>query len=483
VRARAADKDDTMSVDAVDFLVIGAGPGGYAAALHAAHLGRQVVLVDRRGEQGLGGVCLHEGCVPTKALLRLAGEAGRIEGMRAAGLQAGDISVDLAVFQEWKRGLITRLSDGVRRLLATAGVQVVAGTSRFAGPTTAEIVHDGAVRAVTFTDAVIATGSRPLAPDNLPIDGRAVLDSTGALDLTKIPPSLLVVGGGSVGMELGTTFAKLGSVVTIVERAEQLMPMFDPVLVRPLQRRLAQLGVEVVVGAEVADLDSGKALVRTAKGEQRIEAAVVLAGVGRRPNTDTLGLELAGVAVDDRGFTAPDPDLRVSAHIAAVGDVTPGPFHAHKASAQAKVAAQALCGRHTAFDRRHVPIIVHSEPELASVGITPAAASAPGSGLRLATFPLGGSGWAVATDTAIGAAHVVVDDANDTVVGVHLVGPHATELIAEGALAVDAGARVEDLSRTIHAHPTLSEQLGEAAHVATGLPVHVAPRAARPRRV
>ena len=465
--------------DEIDFLVIGAGPGGYAAALHAAHLGRKVTLVDRRGEEGLGGVCLHEGCVPTKALLRLAGEAGRIDGMRAAGLQAGDVGVDLAAFQTWKAGLVSRLADGVRRLLETAGVRVVRGTCRFAGPAQVQIHGDNDTRTVTFTDAVIASGSRPLAPANLPIDGRLVIDSTAALELTHIPPSMVVVGGGSVGMELGTTFAKLGTAVTIVEREPQLMPMFDALLVRPLQRRLTQLGVEVLTAATVTDLDDGKALVQSATGEQRVAAAVVLAGVGRRPNTDRLALETAGITTDEHGFVTSRADLRVAEHVAAIGDVTAGAFHAHKASAQATVAAQALCGQHVAFNRRHVPLIVHSEPELASIGVTPAAAKQADSGLRLATFPLGGSGWAVATDEAIGAAHVVVDDANDTVVGVHLVGPHATELIAEGALAVDAGVKVEDLSRTIHAHPTLSEQLGEAAHVATGFPVHVAPRPQR----
>jgi dihydrolipoamide dehydrogenase len=468
-----------MAEDHVDVLVIGAGPGGYVAALHAAHLGRRVVLVDRRGQQGLGGVCLHAGCVPTKALLRIAGEAGRVAGMRDAGLVAGQVRVDLDAFQQWKGELTARLAVGVRRLLTSAGVEVVTGTCRFTGPAQVVIADGGGSRSVAFTDAVLATGSRPVAPENLPIDGTVVLDSTAALELREVPPSMVVVGGGSVGMELGTTFAKLGSRVTIVEREDQLLPMFDATLVRPLQRRLGQLGVEVLTGATVVDHEHGKALVRDAKGEQAVEATCLLAGVGRRPNTDGLGLDLAGVTTDAGGFTAPTPALLVAEHIAAVGDVTPGPFHAHKASAQAKIAAQSLCGQNVAFTRRNVPLIVHSEPELASVGVTPTEAREPASGLRTATFPLGGSGWAVASGAAIGAAHVVVDDSNDVVVGVHLVGPHATELIGEGALAVDAGVKLEDLSRTIHAHPTLSEQLGEVAHLASGLPVHAAARPAR----
>lgn len=467
----------------LDFLVIGGGPGGYAAALHAAHLGRSVTLVDRRGEQGLGGVCLHEGCMPTKALLHVAERAAEFESFGPAGLRATDVSVDLVAFQEWKRQLIARLSDGVRRLLVAANVRVVEGFAAFTGPQEATVTRpDGEQDALSFTDAVLATGSHPVAPAGLPIDGTLVLDSTAALELTSVPASMVVVGGGSVGMELGAAFAKLGTRLTIVEQEQQILPMIDPVLVRPLRRRLSQLGVNVHTDATVEDHDGGQALVRTRDGEQQVDATCILAGVGRWPRTAGLGLEAAGITVADDGFLQPAPDRRVTRHIAAVGDLTPGPFHAHKASAEARVAVESLCGRHDTFDSSVLPFIAHADPEIASVGLTAAAAESAGVDVRTAQFPLSGSGWAVALGASFGYCHLVLDAATNVVKGVHMVGPHATELIGEGALAVQVGATVDDLVRAIHAHPTLSEQMPEAGHLAAGTPVHVARRRTpRPR--
>ena len=465
-----------MTDAALDFLVIGGGPGGYAAALHAAHRGRRVTLVDRRGEAGLGGVCLHEGCIPTKALLHVAERAADLDRFADAGLHAEHVTVDLAAFQQWKQGLIARLSDGVRRLLVAANVTVVQADCRFTGPQSVALRHIDGERPATFNDAVVATGSQPLAPHGLPLDGTTVLDSTAALELDRTPASMVVVGGGSVGMELGAAFAKLGTRLTIVEQEDQILPMIDPLLVRPLRRRLGQLGVEVHTGAEVIDYDGIDALVAAADGEFRVPATHILAGVGRRPNTANLGLEAAGVSVAADGFLSPAPDRRVSAHIAAIGDVTPGPFHAHKASAEARVAADALCGRAATFDATALPFIAHADPEVASVGLTTTKATERGIQIRTAQFPLGGSGWAVALGAAFGYAQLVLDAATDVVLGVHMVGPHATELIGEGALAVQSGATAESLSSAIHAHPTLSEQLPEAAHLATGFPLHVARR-------
>ena len=465
-----------MSGMHADFLVIGGGPGGYAAALHAAHLGRTVTLVDRRGEAGLGGVCLHEGCIPTKALLHLADRAAELDRFAAAGLRATDVRVDLAAFQEWKQQLIARLADGVRRLLAAAGVQVVAGDARFSSPQQVTLTAEAGETTVDFADAVLATGSRPVGPEGLPIDGSVVLDSTGALELTEVPASLVLVGGGSVGMELGAAFAKLGTQLTIVEQADQILPQIDPVLVRPLRRRLSQLGVEVITGATVTDHASGQALVQSAGGEQRVAAERILAGVGRRPNSAQLNLGAAAIDVGSDGFLTPSPDRRVASHVAAIGDLTPGPFHAHKAAAEARVAASALCGRPASFDPTVVPFIAHADPEVASVGLTAAQAADAGIDVRTAQFPLSGSGWAVALGAAFGYAQLVIEAGTDVVRGVHMVGPHATELIGEGALAVQMGATVGDLTRAIHAHPTLSEQLPEAAHLAEGMPVHVARR-------
>lgn len=460
--------------ESVDFLVIGGGPGGYAAALHAAHLGRSVTLADRRGSAGLGGVCLHEGCIPTKALLHLADRAAEFDHFGAAGLRASDVSVDLVAFQQWKADLIKRLADGVGKLLKAAGVRVLEASCRFIGPQTVQARRpDGQTSSLDFSDAVLATGSHPTAPHGLPIDGTTVLDSTAALELTQVPASAVVVGGGSVGMELGAALAKLGTRLTIVEQTDQLLPMIDPVLVRPLRSRLGRLGVEVVTNATVTDHADGEALVRAADGERRVAAQWILAGVGRRPTTDGLRLAAAGVPVGQDGFLHPGPDRRVAPHIAAVGDLTPGPFHAHKASAEARVAVEALCGRPAEFSLAALPFIAHADPEIASVGLTTAQARERGLAVTTSQFPLGGSGWAVALDAAFGYAQLVADADTGTVLGVHMVGPHATELIGEGALAVQTGATVADLSSAIHAHPTLSEQLPEAAHVAEGFPLHV----------
>jgi dihydrolipoamide dehydrogenase len=476
-QADTAAAGRVMTVQAVDFLVLGGGPGGYTAALHAAHLGRRVTLVDRRGADGLGGVCLHEGCVPTKALLHLAERADDVTRLAPAGLRADNASVDLRAFQGWKRDLVARLAGGVAQLLATAGVEVLAGGARFSGPAEVEVRATGeAPRYLRFADVVIATGSRPVAPPGLVVDGGDVIDSTGALELEERPTSLLVLGGGSVGMELGMTFAKLGTKVTVVEQAGELLPMIDPWLVRPLRRRLADLGVEVLTGATCTDHDGHKALVRSSGEEARVDAQRILAGVGRRPNTATLNLDAAGLETDRGGFLQAGTDRRVAQHIAAIGDVTPGPFHAHRSSGEAVIAADALCGRPVPARPQAVPFICHSDPEIASTGLTPTAAREQGVDTRTATFPLGALGWAIALGRPHGSAHLVIDNASDTVLGVHLVGPHATELIGEGTLAVQAGVRVDDLARTIHAHPTLSEQLGEAAHVGVGAPIGVAIR-------
>ena len=452
----------------LDFLVLGGGPGGYSAALRAAELGRDVTLVDTRGAAGLGGNCLHEGCIPTKALLNLAERCSVPAELAAAGL-SGAGAVDLPAFQQWKAGLISRLSGGVEGLLRNAGVKIVAGFASFTGPSEVSVAGAEALRA-RFADVVIATGSRPLAPPGLPIDGTTVIDSTRALALEEVPASLLVVGGGSVGMELGTVFAKLGSRVTVVEQADELLPMIDPRLVRPLRKRLGEVGVEVITAATVADCDGTTALVRSPRGEVRVAAQRVLAGVGRRPQTDRLDLGAAGLQANAGGFLEPDPVGLVAGHAAAVGDVTRGPFHAHRSAAEGARAAEALCGL-AVGPPPALPFIAHSDPEIASVGMTPAQARAAGPAVRVATFPLRALGWAVAAGGTHGSALLVAAADSDVVLGVHLVGPAATELIGEGVLAIEVGATASQLRSAVHAHPTFSEQLPEVAHRAMAEPL------------
>jgi dihydrolipoamide dehydrogenase len=460
--------------EAVDFLVVGAGPGGYAAALHAAYLGRQVTLVDRRGDAGLGGVCLHSGCLPGQALRELADRVDGVRTFAQAGLRVPELDVDLAAFQEWKGGIVERLRKGVGDLLAAAGVRVVAGTCRFTRPSQA-VVQTPDDRAVflEFTDALLATGSRSTVPPELALDGESVIDGASALNLDRVPGSLLVVGAGPVGVELGTAFAKLGSAVTVVEQAGQVLPDLDAAIVRPLRQRFRQLSMEVVTEAGLVDREAGEAQIKTPAGERRVPAEVVLVATGRQPNTDELGLAEAGITVRTDGLLEPAPDGRLSPHIAAVGDLTPGRAVAHRASAEARVAAEALCGRAVAFAPQAVPFVVYADPPIATAGLTEGEARAEGVDVRTATFPLGASGRAATLGRREGRAELVVDADTDAIVGVHLVGTGAAELIAEGALAIEMGATVEDLSLTVHPHPTLSEQLVEAAHLATGMPFNV----------
>ncbi len=450
-----------------DLLVVGAGPGGYAAALHAARLGRKVTLVDRDGESGVGGVCLHRGCIPSKALIELADHLDGTRRFAAAGLHVDAARPDLSVFQSWKAGIVDRLADGIRGLLSSGDVTVVAGTCRLTRSNQVAMkTPDDRVRFFEFADAVIATGSRPSPPPGLEPDGASVLDTTGILELQQVPESLLVVGAGSSGVELGTAYAKLGSRVTLVEQDTRILPGLEPSLSSQVRRRLDQLGVTVLTGSEVTDVEAGQARVKGPDSEQRVAAATVLVAVGRRPNSDELGLEDIGITPRPDGLLAVNTDRRLSEHLAAIGDVTPGPALAHKATAEARVAAEALSGRRAAFDPQAVPVVVYSDPEIASAGLTVTEARAAGMSVRTAAYPLGASGRAATVGSTQGSARLVIDADTDTIAGVHLVGPHASELIAEGVLAIEMAATAEDLVLSIHPHPTLSEQFAEVAGAA-----------------
>jgi dihydrolipoamide dehydrogenase len=464
----------------VEFAVVGGGPGGYAAALRAARLGRRVTLIDRDGADGVGGVCLRVGCIPSKALIEAAEHAHRARAGERMGVTARLEAVDMKRFQAWKSEVVGGLTDGVRRLLKNAKVEIVGGEFRFTGASTGVInTPDGQPGFVRFDDLVLATGSRPVELAELPLDGKRVLDSTGALDLDHVPRTLAVVGAGYIGLEIGIAFAKLGAKVSLIEAEARILPTMDAHLVRPVARTLKALGVEVHANARALGHGRGRLAVATGDGESTLAAEVVVVAVGRRPNTDDLGLDEAGLSPGESGLLAVAGDRRLASHVAAIGDITPGPALAHKATAEALVAADALCGRKTAFVAQAIPAVVFSDPEIATVGLTESEAEAEGIDAEAATFPLTASGRARTLGAREGFLQIVADKHDGRILGVHIAAPHASELIAEGALAIEMGATLEDLALTIHPHPTLSEQYAEAAHLGLGQPLHMSVLARR----
>jgi dihydrolipoamide dehydrogenase len=471
--------------DSVDLLVLGGGPGGYAAAIRAAQLGREVTLVERAGPAGLGGVCLQVGCIPSKALIELADAAHRTREMRDAGLDAEAVGVSLERFQAWRGELCSRLARGVGELLAAAGVRVVHGEARFnRADRVAVRTPEGGVVFFEFEHAIVATGSRPVALPGLPVDGERVLDSTGALALTAVPAGVAVVGAGYIGLELGTALAKLGARVTVVEALDRVLPTVDAALTAPVLRRLKALGVDLRLRSSAQGVQDGALVVAGPDGQERVEADRVVVAVGRIPNTDELGLAEAGVRVGADGLIEVGADMRANERIAAVGDVVAGPALAHKATAEAAVAAEALSGRPAAFDAQAIPVVIFTDPEIGSVGLSEAQARDAGFDPVVASFPLAASGRAGTLRARDGFTQIVADAATDRVVGVHVVGPHASELVAGGALAIELMAAPGDVAATIHPHPTLSEGLREAAELLLGHPLHVAlGRAKAPERV
>jgi len=445
----------------VDLLVVGGGPGGYVAALRAAELGRDVVVVERGGEEGgLGGSCLHVGCIPSKALIELGQTRHRIDSMAVAGLRAPGAEIDLAAFQEWKRSIVDDLAGGIDVLFERQGVRRIDGTARFASrDRVAVTLPDGEGRFLEFEHAIVATGSRPATLSDLPVDGERVLSSTGALALDSLPESVAIVGAGYIGLELGIAFAKLGAEVGVVEALDRVLPSFDESLTKPVVRRLDELGIDLHLGSTLTGLDEDALVAETPDGERRLAAERVIVAVGRVPNTDELGLDAAEVPLDERGLIPVDERRLATPRIAAIGDVTAGPALAHKASAEGRVAAEALCGRPSAFDPMAIPVIAFTDPEIASAGLTEADARAAGLEAVAGTASLASNGRAATLAERGGFIRTVVDRGADRIVGVHAVGPHASELIAEGALAVETIASPDDLLGTIHAHPTLSEGL------------------------
>ncbi len=464
----------TLTLEA-EVAVLGGGPGGYVAAIRAADLGKEVVLVDER--EALGGVCLLEGCIPSKALIHAVDTLHETRDAERFGISFEDVSVDVDRLRQFSRGVVEGLTGGVRGLLERRGVQVVKGRGRFAGPGLLEVEGGPEIQ---FEDAIIATGSRPRS---LPVAaGIELWDSTTAVGLPEVPARLVVVGGGYIGLELGLVYSGLGSEVTVVEFMPELLYGADPDLVKPVLKRCEQefaaiLTDSKVVGVEAVGDGFGVTL-RQGEAIRTLETNRVLVSIGREPNTQELGLEHLGLELDEKGFIPTDEQCRTRVpHVYAIGDVAPGPMLAHKASREAKVAAEVIAEHNSAFDNRAIPAVVFTSPEIAWAGLTEREAEVAGRAVTVGTFPLRALGRARTLGRTEGLVKIIAEPDTNLVLGVGMVGPQVSDLIAEGVLAIEMGATLEDLMVTIHPHPTLSEALMEAAEVAAGMPVHLPPKA------
>ncbi len=452
-------------------VVLGAGPGGYTAAFRAADLGLPVLLIEKYAD--LGGVCLNVGCIPSKALLHTAEVISAAAAMADHGVDFGEPKIDLGQLVQFKDRVVSRLTGGLATMAKQRGVEVRQGIARFASTHHFEIDGEGGVSTVSFDQLILAVGSRPFELPGYPYDDPRIWDSTDALKLDTVPERLLVVGGGIIGLEMATVYAALGSQITILELKPQLIPGCDLDLVRPLQRRLKKQGCRILLGTKASSIEASEdGLVATYEGKYQGDPETfdrVLVAVGRRANSDRIGIEAAEITVDGRGFVTVDRQQRTNQpHIFAIGDLVGEPQLAHKATHQAKVAAEVAAGHKSSFDARVIPSVAYTDPEIAWAGLTETAAKESGVVYQVAAFPWAASGRAIGVGRTEGTTKILFDPDTNKVLGAGLVGPHAGELIAEIALAIEMGAEAADLGLTIHPHPTFSETVAMAAEVFEG---------------
>jgi dihydrolipoyl dehydrogenase len=453
--------------------VVGGGPGGYAAAFLVADLGLKVTLIDP--EVNPGGVCLYRGCIPSKALLHVAKLIEESQQAKNWGIEFAEPKVDLSRLRAWKQGVVQRLTGGLGQLSKQRSVQYIQGRAGFENSNTLRVAKaSGADELLSFDRIILATGSRPAIIPALKIDSPCLLDSTSALDLENIPKSLLVIGGGYIGLELGSVYAALGTKVTVVEMLPGLLPGADRDLVLPLHKRLERMFESILVNTTVKSLreESGgiRATFEGAEVKEREKIfEKVLVSVGRKPNSEIPGLKKTGVQVGPKGFIQVNPQRRTDdPSIYAIGDVVGEPMLAHKAMHEGRTAAEAIAGHKVAFEPHAIPAVVFTDPEIAWAGLTETQAKERGREVAIAKFPWGASGRAITLDRPEGITKLILDPKSERVLGVGIVGAGAGELIAEGVLAIEMAALAGDLELTIHPHPTLSETVMEAAEVFFG---------------
>lgn len=458
-----------------DTIVIGSGPGGYVAAIRAAQLGQKVTIVEK---EYIGGVCLNVGCIPSKALISTGHRYETAKHSDKFGITAENVKVDFSKVQAFKASVVKKLTGGVEGLLKGNKVEIVRGEAYFVDGNSLRVMTDKSSQTYNFKNAIIATGSRPIELPTFKYSKR-VLDSTGALNLQEIPEKIVVIGGGVIGIELGGVYANFGSQVTILEGADDILSVgFDKSMSALVKKNMKNKGVEFYTKAMakgVEETENGVVVTFDAKGEEKkLEADYVFVMVGRRPNTDELGLEQVGVNMTNRGIIEIDKQCRTNIpNIYAIGDIVPGPQLAHKASYEAKIAAEAIAGHPSEIDYLGIPAVVFSDPELATVGYTEDDAKKEGLDVKVAKFPFAANGRALSLDSADGFVRLITRKEDSLVIGAQVAGTNASDIISELGLAIEAGMTAEDIAMTIHAHPTLGEMTMEAAEVALGSPIHV----------
>ena len=473
-----------MATRTFDAVVIGAGPGGYVAAIRLGQLGKKTALVDR---EALGGVCLNWGCIPSKALIAAA---NLVEDVREAGDRGitAEVKVDTVKLRQFKDDVVKKLVGGVGMLEKGNGVEVLKGSATFVGPNAIEVSGgDGASTRIEAPAFIVATGARPIELPGFAFDGKEVWTAKEAVDLPEIPPRLVVIGGGIIGLELGTVYAKLGSKVTVVEALPTILSGVDPEAVRLVQKGLRQRDVAVHVNARAKGLErrSGElvATIEVGGGEQVIPCEKVLVAVGFRPNSERIGLDKAGVKVSPKGFVEVNDRMQTSVpSVYCIGDLCGPPFLAHKASREGEIAAEVIAGRKSVRDWVSMPSGIFTDPEVATVGLSEEEARKQGYDPIVGKFAFAALGRAIAIDHTEGFVKVVGDRSSKLILGATIVGPEACDLIAEAALALEMGAYLEDVALTVHAHPTLPEAFMEACKAALGEAIHALNRPERPKK-
>lgn len=454
-----------------ELVVLGSGPGGYTAAFRAADLGKKVVVIEA---DAFGGVCLNTGCIPSKALLHAAKIIDEAADMSAHGVDFGKPKIDVKKLRDWKASVVTKLTGGLKMLSKQRKVDIVTGFGKFISPNVIEVTaKDGKKETVEFEQAIIAVGSRPVKLPFIPEDPR-IIDSTGALELADVSGSMLVIGGGIIGLEMATVYHALGSEITIVELMDQIIPGADSDIVAPLYKRIKSRYKNIYLKAKVTKVDAKKdgLYVTFEGGDSPVEPVRfdrILCSVGRRPNSDSIDALKAGVQINERGFISVDKQMRTNVpHIYAIGDVVGNPMLAHKAMPEARVAAEVVAGMKHFFDPKCIPSVAYTDPEVSWVGVTENEAKSQGIKYGKGVFPWAASGRSLSVGRSEGMTKLLIDEETHRVIGAGIVGPNAGELIAEVGLAIEMGADVEDIALTIHPHPTLSETVALAAEVFEG---------------